>query len=109
GKLTVDTLTTNHELILADLLNHIHTRKGERVERPEFGTSIHDMILDLPPIDAEKVVRNELTRVVNSDPRVELVNISVAAREHDISAEIVVKFLEDDLTAKLVTTFIADL
>ena len=58
-----------------DLLNHIFTKKGERVMMPNFGTAIPEMAFE--PLDNEtvSVVREEVLRVINYDPRVELVNI----------------------------------
>jgi phage baseplate assembly protein W len=65
------------DLVKMDLLNHIFTKKGERVMMPNFGTMIPEMTFE--PLDDETVstVREEVVRVVNYDPRVELINIDV--------------------------------
>jgi phage baseplate assembly protein W len=57
------------ELAVRDLMNHFYTRKGERVRNPEFGCSIWDVLFD--PLDTvtETLVRNDVERIVNSDPR----------------------------------------
>jgi len=66
------------ELVKMDLLNHIFTKKGERVMMPNFGTSIPEMAFE--PLDPETVstVKEEVLRVINYDPRVELINIEVS-------------------------------
>lgn len=66
------------ELVKMDLLNHIFTKKGERVMMPTFGTMIPEMAFE--PLDGEtiSIVREEVTRVVNYDPRVELLDIQVS-------------------------------
>ena len=63
------------ELVKMDLLNHIFTKKGERVMMPNFGTVIPEMAFE--PLDNETVaiVREEVLRVINYDPRVDLINI----------------------------------
>lgn len=63
------------ELVKLDLLNHVFTKKGERVMMPNFGTAIPEMAFE--PLDTETVsqVQEEVARVINYDPRVELINI----------------------------------
>ena len=65
------------ELVKLDLLNHIFTRKGERVNMPRFGTSIPDLVFE--PLDEETLdtIESELTFVFEYDPRVELLNLTV--------------------------------
>ena len=66
------------ELVKMDLLNHIFTKKGERVMMPNFGTLIPEMAFE--PLDTETVslVREEVTRVINYDPRVNLINMETS-------------------------------
>ena len=63
------------ELVKMDLLNHIFTRKGERVMMPNFGTSIPEMAFE--PLDAETIslVREEVSRVIDYDPRVNMIDM----------------------------------
>ena len=63
------------ELIKLDLLNHIFTRRGERVMMPRFGTIIPDLVFE--PLDDETTeqVDSELRQVFDYDPRVELLQL----------------------------------
>ena len=63
------------ELVKMDSLNHIFTKKGERVMMPNFGTVIPEMAFEPLDGETESIVREEVLRVINYDPRVELVNI----------------------------------
>jgi len=65
------------ELVKMDLLNHIFTRKGERVYMPTFGTSIPDMLFE--PLDDEtlETIEDELRTVFEYDPRVEVLEMSI--------------------------------
>lgn len=68
---------TDVELVKLDLLNHIFTRRGERVMMPTFGTRIPDMIfepLDQPTVD---VIRDDLEAVFRFDPRVQLLELKI--------------------------------
>ena len=66
------------ELVKLDLLNHIFTRKGERVMMPTFGTRIPDMAFE--PLDEMTImiIEEDLNTVIQFDPRVQLVSMSVA-------------------------------
>lgn len=63
------------DLVKMDLLNHIFTKRGERVMMPTFGTQIPEMVFE--PLDEEtiEIVQDEVTRVINFDPRVELLEV----------------------------------
>lgn len=68
---------TDVELVKQDLLNHIFTRRGERVMMPTFGTRIPDLLME--PMDNTSIftIRNDLLEVFNYDPRVNLRSLRV--------------------------------
>lgn len=70
-------IMTDMELVKEDLVNHIFTRKGERVRMANFGTIIPDLVFE--PLTDDVIVRIEfeLRNVFTYDPRVELVDIVV--------------------------------
>lgn len=65
------------ELVKMDLLNHIFTKRGERVMMPTFGTVIPEMAFE--PLDETTIdiVRSEVERVLDFDPRVNTLQIEV--------------------------------
>jgi len=65
------------ELVKLDLLNHIFTRKGERVMMPNFGTRIPDLAFE--PLDniTLAILEEDLLAVVNFDPRVKLLDLVI--------------------------------
>jgi phage baseplate assembly protein W len=66
------------ELVKLDLLNHIFTKKGERVMMPNFGTIIPELVFE--PLDEETIetIQEELEDVFDADPRVEVVAFDVS-------------------------------
>jgi phage baseplate assembly protein W len=68
---------TDIELVKFDLLNHIFTRRGERVMHPNFGTRIPDITFE--PLDSItlSILEEDLRSVIAFDPRVELVRLNV--------------------------------
>jgi phage baseplate assembly protein W len=72
-----DFVLTDLDLVKEDLINHIFTRRGERVKMADFGTSIPDLIFE-PLVESVVVrVRDELIRVFTYDPRVSIVDMVV--------------------------------
>lgn len=68
---------TEVELVKLDILNHIFTRKGERMMMPNYGTTIPDLAFE--PLDELLVetVSDELEQVFDADPRVEVITMNV--------------------------------
>ena len=68
---------TDIELVKLDLLNHIFTIRGSRVMMPKFGSIIPELAFE--PLDEETldILQEDLTNVINFDPRVELIDLTV--------------------------------
>ena len=64
-------------MVNLDILSHIYTETDERVMMPGWGTEIPNKTFE--PLTHELIedVYDELMRVINYDPRVELITISV--------------------------------
>jgi len=70
---------SNIDLVKRDLLNHIYTSKGERVMMPNFGTRIPTLAFEPNDEITRRIVEDDIREVVNYDPRVKLINLSVAS------------------------------
>jgi phage baseplate assembly protein W len=68
---------TDVELVKLDLLNHIYTRRGERVMMSGFGTRIPD--LPFEPMDeiTLSILEEDLRTVFQFDPRVQLLQLNI--------------------------------
>jgi phage baseplate assembly protein W len=100
-------MLTEQELVKRDLMNHIYTIPGERVHLPNFGTRIP--LLAFEPLDEKliQIVREDLTKVIEYDPRVQLVAMSVNAVPDNnlIMAFVDLRYLELDVTETLKLEF----
>ena len=90
---------TNGEAVKTDLLNELYTRKGERVMRPNYGTSIYDLIMN--PLDdyVEQEVREEVQRICLKAPRVEIESVFTQVIDHTIRVQVQLllkPFLDED-------------
>ncbi|KKL88778.1 hypothetical protein LCGC14_1921310 [marine sediment metagenome] len=91
------------ELVKLDLLNHIFTRRGERVMEPDFGTSIPDLPFEPLTDELVEIVEDELTIVFEFDPRVELLDLRVVPEEDQnaLTASALLRFIEFQVTDTL--------
>jgi phage baseplate assembly protein W len=74
-------------LIKQDLLNHFHIRMGEKLENPEFGTIIWDVLFDPLTDELKEMIAKNVETICNYDPRVRAEQIIVTAYETGIQIE----------------------
>lgn len=65
---------TDVDLVKQDLLNHIFTRRGERVGQRGFGTIIQDLLFEPFDDDTTVLISDQVRAVIDFDPRVVLVS-----------------------------------
>tara|TARA_R110001606_G_scaffold338457_3_gene486559 strand:- start:294 stop:668 length:375 start_codon:yes stop_codon:yes gene_type:complete len=87
---------TDTDLIKRDLLNHFYTKKGERVMRPNFGSIIWDMLMEQDSPMLQEEIKEDIQRIVDLDPRVELENTILYINDQTIRAEVSVKYYNID-------------
>lgn len=78
---------TDLDLIKRDLINHLYTRKGERVMRPDFGSMIWDMLFEPMTVDVVTAIVDDATSIVQSDNRVQLQSINLVEVDHGIQLQ----------------------
>lgn len=79
-------------LIKQDLLNHFHIRLGEKLENPEFGTIIWDVLFDPLTEELKELITKNVETIVNYDPRIRADQIIVTAYETGIQIECVLVY-----------------
>lgn len=96
---------TNLELVKRDILNQFATPIGSRVMLPTFGTNIYNYLFD--PFDevTKNLIISDAVRVVQSDPRVQLVNIDIAEEDQSLNIIINLYFIPESVTDNLFVTF----
>lgn len=106
GISTVDPDATNIvlydiELIKQDIINHFHIRQGEKLSDPSFGTIIWDVLFE-PLTDGLKdaIVQN-VSKIINYDPRVTVDQIIVDSYESGIQIECTLTYLPYNISESL--------
>tara|TARA_B100000925_G_C21795723_1_gene382365 strand:- start:247 stop:687 length:441 start_codon:yes stop_codon:yes gene_type:complete len=92
-------------LIKQDIINHFHIRQGEKLENPEFGTIIWDVLFE-PLTDSlkEAIIKN-VTDIINYDPRVSVNNVTIQTFESGIQIECALTYLPYNISESLRLTF----
>lgn len=93
------------ELIRQDLLNHINTRKGERPMDPTYGCIVWDLLFELKNPSLQSDIQNDLIRIINSDERVNLINIIVKEEEYGYSGEIIINIKSLNIVDRFMVEF----
>lgn len=80
-------------LIKQDIINHFHIRQGEKLENPEFGTIIWELIFEPLTDEVRQLIIKDVETVINYDPRVRAENVIVTTYESGIQIECRVTYL----------------
>lgn len=88
-------------LIKQDLINHFHIRQGEKLEKPEFGCIIWDLLFDPLTDGLKSAIAQNVTEIVNYDPRVKVDSIVVSQYESGIQIECELTYLPYNISEAL--------
>ena len=92
-------------LIKQDILNHFHIRQGEKLSDPEFGTIIWDVLFDPLTEQLKEAIVNNVTAIVNYDPRVQVTNVAIDQYESGLQIEIDLSYLPYNISENLKLQF----
>ena len=78
---------------------------GSRVMRPDFGTRIYELLFD--PFDdyTRNAIMEDVVRVIQTEPRVELVDLDVYADQQALTVLITLLFKPEAVTEDLYVTY----
>lgn len=89
------------DLIKQDLLNQFNVRRGERIMNPNYGTIIWDIIYEPFTDEVKQQISDDVTRILNSDPRAYPLQINVDEQEYGMLLEITMQYTGTDQTDNL--------
>lgn len=99
---------TDFELVKQDLFNHFNIRKGEKLMNPNFGTVIWGLIFDPLTVDLQKVIVDDIKRIVGYDPRISADKIEITEFAQGLQIALTVTYLTENKTAKMLVEFNRD-
>lgn len=96
NKSAINHVLTGKDLVIEDLMNHIMTRKGERVMMPTYGSIIHELIFEPLTPAIKDIIEEDITAIIDEDPRVNLDSIDISDTDHTINVELTVSIINED-------------
>lgn len=72
------------DLVKQDLLNHFYIKKGEKLENPDFGTIIWDLLFEPMTEEVKALIAKDVEEIINYDPRIVVQSVSVDATDQGI-------------------------
>jgi phage baseplate assembly protein W len=81
-------------VIKQDIINHFYIRQGEKLENPEFGCIVWDVLFDpLTDVLKQAIIKN-IEDIIDYDPRVTADQVIVTEYESGLQIECVLIYLD---------------
>jgi phage baseplate assembly protein W len=93
------------DLVKQDLINHFYIRKGEKLENPEFGTVIWDIIFEQFTEQVKDIIAKDVEDIINYDPRIAVNSILVDSTEQGIRIQADVTYIPFNINERMTFDF----
>jgi phage baseplate assembly protein W len=93
------------ELVKRDLMNHFYIRKGEKLENPNFGTIIWDMLFENFTAEVRRLITEDVEQIINYDPRVKVNTLTIDSTDQGIRIQADVVYLPFNINERMTFDF----
>ncbi|AUS03007.1 hypothetical protein NVP2275O_426 [Vibrio phage 2.275.O._10N.286.54.E11] len=93
------------DLVKRDLLNHFYTRKGEKAMNQDYGFIGWDLLFELERPNTQSLLETDTRRIIQTDPRVEEVSITIELVPNGYNIVVRLNFLVLDTVDELYISF----
>jgi phage baseplate assembly protein W len=93
------------ELVKRDLINHFYIRKGEKLENPNFGTIIWDMLFENFTSEVRRLITEDVEQIINYDPRVTVNALTIDSTDQGIRIQADVVYLPFNVNERMTFDF----
>ena len=92
-------------LVKQDLINHFYIRKGEKLENPEFGTVIWDMLFEPFTPDVKEIIAKDVEAIINYDPRFAITEINIDSTDQGMRIQADLVYVPFNITERMTLNF----
>lgn len=89
------------DLVKQDIINHFYIRKGEKLENPEFGTVIWDILFENFTEEVKNIISKDVEEIINYDPRISVNQITVDSTDQGIRIEAEITYIPFNVTERM--------
>jgi len=93
------------DLVKQDLINHFYIRKGEKLENPEFGTVIWDIIFEQFTEQVKNIIAKDVEDIINYDPRIAVNSVSVDSTDQGIRIQADITYIPFNINERMTFDF----
>jgi phage baseplate assembly protein W len=93
------------DLVKQDLLNHFYIRKGEKLENPEFGTVIWDMLFEQFTEDVKNIIAKDVEDIINYDPRIAVNEVQIDSTDQGIRIQADIVYIPFNVNERMTFNF----
>ena len=93
------------DLVKQDLINHFYIRKGEKLENPDFGTIIWDMLFENFTEEVKGLIAKDVQTIINHDPRIIVNSVTVDSTDQGIRIEANLTYLPFNVSENMAFNF----
>lgn len=93
------------DLVKQDLMNHFYIRKGEKLENPDFGTVIWDLLFEQFTSEVKEMIAKDVETIINYDPRISVNSVSVDSTDQGIRIEAELVYLPFNVSERMTFDF----
>jgi phage baseplate assembly protein W len=93
------------ELVKRDLMNHFYIRKGEKLENPNFGTIIWDMLFENFTPEVKRLITEDVQTIINYDPRIKVNALTIDSTDMGIRIQADIVYLPFNVNERMTFDF----
>ena len=93
------------DLVKQDLINHFYIRKGEKLENPEFGTVIWDMLFEQFTEDVKNIIAKDVEDIINYDPRIVVNEVQIDSTDQGIRIQADITYIPFNINERMTFDF----
>lgn len=96
---------SDFELAKQDLINHLNTKKGERVMHPDFGCVVWSCLFEPFTEALRQLITDDIKRIVNYDPRLAVTQFDITEQQYGIQIMITLVYITTNQVENLILQF----
>ena len=93
------------DLVKQDLMNHFYIRKGEKLENPDFGTIIWDMLFENFTEDVKTMIAKDVEDIINYDPRIVVNEVVIDSTDQGIRIQADITYVPFNINERMTFEF----
>ena len=86
-------------------MNAFYIKKGEKLEKPDYGTIIYDTLFEPFTSEISKAVEEDVIEIVGQDPRWQLDTLRIDQAEYGLNIQLEINYIPYNISENLTLGF----